>query len=530
MSDPRETVTLNVGEPQPPETSGSGEGDLTDELVTTSLWSDEMLDSAGIPVVDVPFVTIGGGIGSFVLVDYLRIAGVAPENIKVLTFNDTPYEQYAFLCKNSQIPDEERLRSDSGSTPDNIWGFPAYAMREAWRDKTLRPLLHVLVEPVLRPYWTPQSGTVFRALDREATRIGWSDYLHKGQVRMVRQRTNGGYFTILTPPAGTSRTKRIAFRSRHAHIGVGYPALRYLPDLQKYRDTYGDYTRVVNAYEPHEHVYEALQRKPGVVMVRGAGIVASRILQRLIDDRDATGAQTVILHLFRTYRTQPKQDRRWGLGKQRVKDGWAFQGFNVTKAAWGGQHRKKLLTLEGAERQEFLDYVGGGAHTPRRRDWREQLERGKAEGFYRQHVGVVEDVQPDEDGDAVVTKVRDRDGNITEITADFVIDCTGLVGSARDHRVLADLLDHTGARENASGRLACDHNFEVTGTASPPGKLYASGSPAAGNYYAGVDSFLGLQYVAQAICDDLAREGFCRRIGPLRSIRHWFRWARNKPL
>ena len=35
-----------------------------------------MLARAGIPVVDVPFVSVGGGIGSFVTVDYLRICGV----------------------------------------------------------------------------------------------------------------------------------------------------------------------------------------------------------------------------------------------------------------------------------------------------------------------------------------------------------------------------------------------------------------------------------------------------------------------
>ncbi len=35
-----------------------------------------MLASAGIPIIDVPFVTVGGGMGSFVMVDYLKIAGV----------------------------------------------------------------------------------------------------------------------------------------------------------------------------------------------------------------------------------------------------------------------------------------------------------------------------------------------------------------------------------------------------------------------------------------------------------------------
>ena len=38
---------------------------------------------------------------------------------------------------------------------------------------------------------------------------------------------------------------------------------------------------MVSAYEQHEHVYETLKNRPGVVVIRGGGIVASRVLQRL---------------------------------------------------------------------------------------------------------------------------------------------------------------------------------------------------------------------------------------------------------
>jgi len=49
-----------------------------------------------------------------------------------------------------------------------------------------------------------------------------------------------------------------------------------------------------------------------------------------------------------------------------------------------------------------------------------------------------------------------------------------------------------------------------------------------GGYYAGVDSFLGLQYAALRIADDLAANGLGRRIGPLRSTSQWLKWMRNK--
>lgn len=530
MVDGSETITFNPQSGQPVQGGGPGGGDLTDQMIATDWWTDQMLADAGIPIYDVPFVTVGGGLGSFVMADYLRIAGVPLENIKVLTNIDRPYQTYQFLCKNSQIPSKERLRSDSAATPDNIWGFPGYAIREGWNDKNLRPWINVFTEPVIDDFYTPRAGDVFSSIDREAARIRWQGMLAKGQVRMVRRRQEGGYFTILTPPTGTTRTKRIAYRSHFVHLSVGYPGLRYLRDLQAYRETYEDYRTVVNAYEPHEHVYEDLKRRPGVVMIRGAGIVASRILQRLVDDRDYHGAQTTIMHLFRTYRTQPKIDKKWGGGKQEVRHGWAYQGFNVTKASWGGQHRFKLLELEGQERKDFIDYIGGGAHTPRRKDWREQIDRGLQQGFYRQHVGTVDKVVPGADGESVVSTVKGQDGSVTDIAVRYIIDCTGLVGSPRDHRVLADLLDHGGAGENVIGRLDCEPNFEVRGTRSGAGKLYAGGASTAGSYYGGVDSFLGLQYTAQQIYLDLQKQGFCSRIGPGRSFSQWLKWARNKTI
>ncbi len=110
-------------------------GDLNDQLLGTDFWTDDMVAAAGIPIIDVPFVTIGGGIGSFVTVDYLRIAGVPTDQIRVLSAIDFPWQTYEYLTRVSQIPRKERIRSDSASRPDNIWGFPSYALSEALKTK-----------------------------------------------------------------------------------------------------------------------------------------------------------------------------------------------------------------------------------------------------------------------------------------------------------------------------------------------------------------------------------------------------------
>jgi hypothetical protein len=507
------------------EAGGRGSGELTPELMDAPSWSDAMVTAAGIEVRDAPFVTVGGGIGSFVTVDYLRIAGVPADRIRVLSNIDHPWQTYEYLTRVSQIPRPERIRSDSSSRPDNIWGFPSYALSEAWRERTVRPLLHVLGEPVFGDCWTPRAGAVFDSLARESARIGYPDMLVKGVVRMVRRRTEGGYFTVLTPPAGTSPTKRVAYRSRFVHLAVGYPGLRFLPDLQAFRETYGDFHRVVNAYEPHEHVYEHLKAAPGTVVVRGGGIVASRVLQRLMDDRERFGLRTEIVHILRTFVTGPHGPHRWA--RRQGGDGFAYQGFNYPKSVWGGQLKARMRRLDGAERAALYRQMGG-TNTPKRRSWQRQLRAGREQGWYRAMQGVVEKVVPSPDG-ALLSTVASADGR-REIAADYIVDCTGLEADITEHRVLADLLTHGGAERNPLGRLEVERHFEVKGTASGDGALYASGAATLGGYFPGVDTFLGLQVAAQEIADDLARRGWCRRVGPLRSTGQWVRWALGRPV
>jgi hypothetical protein len=500
-------------------------GDLTPELIATDWWSDDQVARAGIPVVDVPFVSVGGGIGSFVTVDYLRICGVPTSAIRVLTQLESPWESYEYLTRVSQIPRGERLRSDSASCPDNIWGFPSYAVREAIATRSVRPLWQIAVEPIFDDYYTPKAGQAFESMEREHDRISYADTVVKGQVRMVRRRIGGGYFTILTPAEGTSPTRRVAFRSRYVHIAVGYPGLKFLPDLMAYREQHRDYASVVNAYEPHEQIYERLCRAPGTVLVRGGGIVASRVLQRLIDDRDARGLQTQILHVFRTFVRKAHGPHVWM--RRRGGDGWAYQGFNYPKSVWGGQLKARVRRLEGQERADLYKLFGG-TNTPIRRNWQEQLRRGRREQWYHAFQGEIAGLTPGPNGTVHASLTTEHGPRNVQVMG--VVDCTGLEADIREHRVLADLLDHGGAGRNPLGRLDVERSFEVRGTRSEPGRMYASGTATLGGYFPGVDTFLGLQIAAQEIADDLTKLGFCAKLGPVRSTQQWWRWARGRTI
>lgn len=538
MPDPSAASVVPTTDPSTYLPSQPISGDLTDQMLQTDFWTDELVAAAGIPIVDVPFVSVGGGIGSFVTVDYLRIAGVPTSQMRVLSTLDFPWQTYEYLTRVSQVPRPERIRSDSASRPDNIWGFPSYAVSEAIHKKTLAPLWNVFAEPIFTDYYTPKAGHVFENLERESARIDYNEMLVKGLVRIVRRRYGGGYFTILTPPEGASATKRVAFRSQYVHVAVGYPGLKFLPELQRYRTENNDYRHIVNAYEAHEHVYERLVQTPSTVLVRGGGIVASRILQRLMDDREKYGAQTNIVHLFRTYINGTNDgygnegDPRPGGGRTRTfmrrrgGDGWAYQGFNYPKSVWGGQLKAQVRKLDGEQRAELYKRMGG-TNTPWRKSWQRQMNQGRREGWYTCLVGTVDDMQPS--GERILNQVRTAQGTVP-LEVDFVIDCTGLEADIAEHRLLKDLLEHGGASRNPVGRLNVDRNFELIGAASGGGALYASGATTLGGYFPGVDTFLGLQVAAQEIYGDLAKRGFCKRIGPVRSTVQWWKWlAGSKP-
>ena len=510
-----------------PAGTGRGTGTLPAELLRTSVWSDELVARSGLLVRDMPFVTVGGGLGSFVMVDYLRIAGVPAGHIRTLTVLDHPWQNYEYLLTASQVTRDKRIRSDSSSCLDNIWGFPGYAIREAFGARRpadfVAPMWSVLTENVLCDYWTPRAGQVFRSMQREADRIDYWSTLAMGRVHVTRRRHGGGYFTVLTSADGDD----VAYRSSFVHLAVGYPGLAFLPDLQAYRQRSGDTHRVVNAYEPHEHVYEELNRRGGTVIVRGAGIVASQVLDRLITDRDRVGRDTQIVHLFRTYVGGPHGPSRFM--RRRGGHGWAYQGFNWPKSTWGGQGRARVHRAEGEARAALL-HTMGGTTTPRRRKWQRQLERGRRDGFYRMHVGEVQEVVPGPTG-TVVTRLRPENGAApaaVELTANFVIDATGLEADIAEHTLLADLLQHTGARRNPLGRLDVERHFEVRGSRAEPGRLYAVGAATLGGYLAGVDTFLGLQIAALEICDDLARQRFCAHLGVARSTTEWWRWVLDR--
>ncbi|MEH1916214.1 FHA domain-containing protein [Nostoc sp.] len=487
----------------------------------------QALHATGLPVDESDYLAIGAGLGSFLWTDLLRISGVRADKIVALGLEAEPYARYKRLCLNSQIPLYERLRSNSDSCPDNIWGWPSYALREAWGDlakgeikSAFKYLWQVFAEPTFAETYTPRAGNVFDSIDRETKRIGWNQIYRYGRVRVIRKTDDGRYCVAYSRGPGN-----YAFLvSRYLHLATGYPAIQFLPDLQAYREKYQDFKSVVNAYEAHDHVYEQLEQHGGTVLIRGRGIVASRIVQRIYEARKRN-RNIAVLHLMRS----PKpQGNKFQNTQRLVKNHYEFQPFNWPKACWGGELRAMLEKATPDERKRLLaDW--GGTTTADRQDWQQITAQGLSEGWYQITFGEVLDVERDAQN-RTITRIREQSFGEMKLLADFIVDATGLDAKVDANPLLADLVKHYNLPVNHLGRLTVANNFELVEMRSDRGQMYAAGAITLGGPYAAVDSFLGLQYAALVAVDGLAavRAPGVQRLNTISSFRQWLKWVLNQ--
>ncbi|MBF2072275.1 MAG: FHA domain-containing protein [Synechococcales cyanobacterium C42_A2020_086] len=489
------------------------------------------LHATGFPVEETEYAALGGGMGSFVWVDTLRIAGVKPERITVLSIQKKPYGRYETLLKNCQIPRYKRIRSGSDSCPDNIWGWPGYAIREAWRDTfsgrvgaALGYLWQVFAEPAFADTYTPIADNVFKSMDREADRIGWDRMVRYGSIRSIRKTEDGRYviaYSATRPPGPPDYRFLVA---RYVHLCTGYPAIKLLDDLQDYRERTGDVQTVVHGYEPHDHVFEQLERKGGTLVIRGFGIVGSQIMDRVYKAR-MVNPRIFVVHLSRS----PKLGQRFGRAKRYVENHWEFQPFNWPKGTWGGDMRAMLEAADPLRRRELLE-AWGGTTTASRGPWRKIINQGLREGWYTIKFGTVDKVERSPDGKPITFVRSNEYHGIDKIEADFVIDCTGLISDPREQPLLNDLITHYNLDLNPQKRLHVENDFEIAKMRNDRARMYAAGIITLGGPYAPVDTFLGLQYAAHRAVEALAthRAPGVRYIEGLGSLWQWVKWATNQ--
>jgi pSer/pThr/pTyr-binding forkhead associated (FHA) protein len=518
------------------------------DILGTPTVSVASLKASGLLLGEWEYVALGGGIGSFVWVDHLRIYGVPEAAIRVIGINPVCYANYERYCKNSQIPAHERLRSNSISAPDNIWGFPGYASRETVKDLArfrlggLKHIFQVFGEPALAISYTPQAGDVFRSLDKEADRIGWKRMFIKGRVLRIRMTDDGRYAIAWRTDAGDEgrgRRDNIVIAS-HVHIATGYPATNFTRELQTFRTTHtADKDRVINAYEEHEALYADIEAssRPVNVMVNGRGIVASRILQRLTAAR-ARNPQIKIVHQMRT-RLADGVGSRWGRAKRWAYNDVEHQPFNWPKSCWGGTLRGEIERATPERRTEIFSKLGGTT-TAVRGDWLAIPKVGTKEGWYRKAFGTISKLTPNGSGAnrRIEVVLKTGEGQTETLQANYIIDCTGLIANVGESPFLDDMIKTYGLdRNRISGNggeqrvtgISVSNDFDIPGMRTQSGRVYAAGTITQNGPYAAFDSFLGLQYAALRSVDNLGAIGGrdVGRLGAFSSFRQWLRWCRG---
>lgn len=491
------------------------------------------------------YLSVGAGLGSFVWADHLRIFGVSKSDIRAIGDDVTPYANYQRLCRNSQIPPHERLRSNAISTPDNIWGFPGYASRETWKELKefrftgLKHIFQVFGEASLAQSFTPRSGEVFKAIDSEAQRIGWREMFVSGRVLGIRKTNDERYAVAYRVPEDQARggvRERIMI-GKFLHIATGYPATRFTDDLQAFKARFPEEARTFNAYENHEVVYRSIEQNqmPATVVVRGRGIVASRILQRLFEARKKNSNINVV-HQMRNP-IGKNEGYRYKRAQRYVYNHIENQAFNWPKACWGGQILREVERATPEERAQIYHQIGGTT-TADRRDWRNIIQLGIGDGWYKPvfgHFETLELVKTDQ-GPKIQMKLKAQANQpATEVIADFVVDCTGLIGDITHSPCLRDLVETYNLPRNPAisgaktGGITVTPDYEVTTLRNGSGRAYAAGQITLGGPQPAVDSFLGLQYAALRSADHLGVLGApnVSLFGPLRSFSQWIKWCTN---
>lgn len=531
-----------AGQQQPPRPSSNWPPPLFQHDVVPV----NSLMQLSIPLEMTDYVAVGGGLGSFTWVDHLRIYGASTEQILVLGAGADPepsttqrygehysrcrpYGKYQRLCINSQIPQHERLRSNSESCPDNIWGWPGYAAREIWHDalhgklgNAIRIGWQIFGEPIWTNTYTPKSGNVFVSLDREAQRIGWEHMFRFGYARAIRKTDDGRYVIAYTRLHKNTKVRAFVV-AKYVHLAVGYPALRFLNRFREYRDNTGDFKSVVNAYEYHDHVYEHLRQHGGVVLLQGRGIVASRLIQRIWELRHQNPNIT-LLHLMRS---PIPEGQRYGRSQRPVHNHIELQPFNWPRACWSGDLRF-LLERATPDQRDQLITDWGGTTTADRQDWVDIIEQGKREGWYAVLFGEIDQLEKTDKGLLRVTIASRLIPNGTiQYDTNYVLDATGLENKTSASPLLDDMIKRYNLPPNPKGRLHVENDFEIAGMRNGSGRVYAAGATTLGGPYAAVDSFLGLQYASQRATDALALQrapGLRYLAGPSVFVQ-WLKWA-----
>ncbi len=409
---------------------------LLQAFLQKPLLSLDELRNSGFGLEEKMFVSLGGGIGSFCWVNSLRVHAVAPTKIAVIAQHHRPYQQFKSYCEHSGLTPQDRLRSDSGARPDNLWGFPGYAVSEFLANLQAGKWLaaakiagQIFAEPFGCDFYTPTAGRVYASIDREMARMGWASMLRQGTALFLRKLDDGRLAIFYQEP-----TNHICvIIANFVHLALGHTLRRpdYLRALTTNMPTDMPIemaikmttNQVLSGYELEEDFFNTVAETGASVVVVGRGIVAARIIERLLP-KEPLLARHKIISLLRTPLTERPDSRNL---QQAALGAWRLQPFNWPRSTFGGPLMETLQQAPPNERRQ-LARAWSAATTSPRKAWLRDLKKAQAVNFYRSVYGQIARVEQENGRLTLVITPHSKDeGETLTLQADYLVDCSGLL-------------------------------------------------------------------------------------------------------
>ena len=464
----------------------------------------------------VKILAIGGGLASFGFVDALRSNGVSRDDIRVVGEYPKPYPKFKERCQNSGITMNDRLRSDSSATPGNIWGWPTFGMRETYSlarrgrlVQSLKLIGKLFSEPIFGDVYTPKLSQLTTAIDRECERIGYDEMLVRGSVSGVSKTPDGWRVTFAEPDG-----KEMTMTAEFLHVATGFQGNKHSPDHQHIVSKFGKiYSHV---YDNHEHIYKLAESVGGTVVIRGRGIAASRVLERLLQITEKQPKLKVV-HLMNS-----KLDDKGAP----VRANRRTQPFNFPKSAFGGHKAEQFIKLEKENRKDFIDSFGQTT-TPVRKHWTKLMKQASKRGQYSIHIAALT-----ADKDRIYTNPIEVLAELKDLVG--FIDATGLIRDPQSMGIFRTLIDSGDVEFDDNDYLQLSESCEVMVSQQFKSNLFVGGNLALGGPHSPADSFSGINFNGHIVANEVVKRLEMRKHykstvidSPFTSFTAWLKWARG---
>ena len=287
---------------------------------------------------DSTLAVVGDGFGSLIVYATAIYLGYRPEEIAIFGTNDNAvgtYQQFAHNLGQTVL----RSESESHFLPAD---WPTFAQLDAWSRRSPKPLYR----SIKRKY-NPGVPDILAEASVVQRRLGWEHVRVPRRVGWL-QREDGPprHFVLYDEDAN------FIGRAKHVMMALGHGPLQFPPVLAKAKAADPEVDqRIVQAYAPKQY------HPSGRYIVIGAGIASINEWANALD----AGAKVIAL------RRNPAPDE---------------QDLNVPRCLFEALGIDIFQGLAFEDRIAFLGQVLKGT-APKRRSWRERIEKGPRRGPLR---------------------------------------------------------------------------------------------------------------------------------------------------